>query len=154
MTRNALLTAIALIALAAPDAHARVPSLCTMTENTVWSGTAHAKIYSVCASKNLTPTTGYLQYRAGKPGKVEFKYPAALIAPRGHFVFLELAHGAQLTFKHGAYDYTISEPLAGQSEIDVSKGTRALATIVMQQSTQSLTENITINLFQAAGISE
>lgn len=154
MARHTLLTAIALIALAATDANAQVPSLCTQAENTVWSGTAHAKIYSVCASKNLTSTTGYLQYRAGKPGKVEFKYPATLVAPRGHFVFLELAHGAQLTFKHGAYDYTITDPLAGQSEIDVSKGTRALANIVMQQSTLSLTENTTINLFQAAGISE
>jgi hypothetical protein len=33
------------------------------------------KIVSVCASKNLTRETGYLQYRFGLPGKIELEFP-------------------------------------------------------------------------------
>ncbi|HEY8204308.1 MAG TPA: hypothetical protein VIF81_06245 [Pyrinomonadaceae bacterium] len=34
-----------------------------------------AKIVSVCASKDLTSETGFLQYRFGLPGKIELEFP-------------------------------------------------------------------------------
>lgn len=34
-----------------------------------------AKIVSICASKNLTSETGYVQYRFGLPGKIELEFP-------------------------------------------------------------------------------
>jgi hypothetical protein len=52
-------------------------SLCAMDERIVFSCPMEepAKILSVCASKDLTSDSGYLQFRFGPPGKIELEYP-------------------------------------------------------------------------------
>jgi hypothetical protein len=141
--------ALAFLSLAAS---ASVTTLCETSENIVWSCQAGKKIYSLCASKDLSSTTGYLQYRAGTSKSIELRYPAALKHPRGLIEFSLLAHGASVTFSNKGYSYFISEDLKDGTEISVEKSQKTIATISCDDSTDSLTENSTIDLLKAAGI--
>ena len=61
-----------------PAARSLQPNtLCAKTERVIFACVLRrpAKIVSVCASKDLTRDTGYVQYRFGSPGKVELEYP-------------------------------------------------------------------------------
>jgi len=55
----------------------QVNTLCAKDERVIFACMLKqpAKIVSVCASKNLTSETGYLQYRFGSPGRVELEFP-------------------------------------------------------------------------------
>lgn len=135
-------------------ANADIASLCGVKERIVWSCQTSSKLYSVCASNDLAAATGYLQYRAGTSKKTDFNFPATLLHPKGQFEFAILAHGAMLTFNNKKITYTIIENLKSETTISVDKGTRSLATIKCSDSTQSLTENATIDLFKTAGITQ
>src|SRR5688500_5940508 len=52
-------------------------TLCAKTERVIFACVLRrpAKIVSVCASKDLTRDTGYVQYRFGSPAKIELEYP-------------------------------------------------------------------------------
>src|SRR5713101_6833009 len=52
-------------------------SLCATNERIIFSCLVKrpAKIVSVCASKDLTSESGYLQYRFGLPEKLELEFP-------------------------------------------------------------------------------
>jgi hypothetical protein len=52
-------------------------SLCTKSETVVFACKAKAKIISVCASQNLGPHTGYLQFRIGSNVSTAKSYPAS-----------------------------------------------------------------------------
>lgn len=77
MTQNKLLRAFALSTLAAmlamPDAYAQakvVATHCKADERVIFSCPfKHGKTASLCASSDLTKTTGTLQYRYGEVGK-------------------------------------------------------------------------------------
>ena len=140
-----------LLIMASGIASAQVKSLCEKSENTIWSCQAGKKFYSICSSKDLTGTTGYLQYRAGTLEKTEFKFPAELQQPKGRFEYGLLAHGAYLNFKNDHYSYEISEPLAGQAAIEISKDDKHLSTLQCSASTQSLSDNATMDIFKTVG---
>lgn len=129
-------------------------NLCRAGESAVWSCRVGTKYYSLCASTNLGAQDGYLQYRAGRPSRLEFRFPGRLIHPRGHFSFGLLAHGASLEFEHGAYHYAISEDLKGETSILVRLPQGRTASIDCADATQTLTENATIDLFKAADLAE
>jgi hypothetical protein len=89
------------------------PALCLNDEQDIFScHTATKKIISVCASKDLAPDHGYLQYRFGLPDKVEVAVPAdrsvspANSALSGTLVFSG-GGGDYLRFKAGDYDYVV-----------------------------------------------
>lgn len=132
-------------------ASAQAKSLCEKYENVVWSCQDKRKIYSICSSRDLTETNGYLQYRAGTLKRMEFKYPPVLQHPKGYFEYGLLAHGAILNFKNGLYSYEISENLIGQPWISVSKDDKNLSSFQCSDSTQSLTNNSTIEIFRTVG---
>ena len=52
-------------------------TLCAKEERVIFACVLRrpAKIVSVCASKDLTRETGYLQYRFGLPAKIELEFP-------------------------------------------------------------------------------
>jgi hypothetical protein len=50
-------------------------TLCTPDENVIFSCTSGSKTASVCASRDLTPTKGYLQSRYGNLSKLDFLAP-------------------------------------------------------------------------------
>lgn len=61
-----------------PGLHPLQPNtLCAKDERVIFACVLRrpAKIVSVCASKDLTRETGYLQYRFGLPRKIELEFP-------------------------------------------------------------------------------
>jgi hypothetical protein len=66
---------LAIIALSLATTASAADTLCTSEENVIFTCTAGLKIASVCASKDLSPTKGYLQSRYGKVNKVDFLAP-------------------------------------------------------------------------------
>ena len=55
----------------------RPNTLCATNERIIFSCPVKrpAKFVSLCASKDLTSESGYVQYRFGLPGKIELEYP-------------------------------------------------------------------------------
>lgn len=140
--------------LSTGTATADVRSLCLDNENTLWSCRAGAKHYSLCASKDLDASTGYLQYRAGRLPKWEFQFPGSQKHPKGYFKFGLMAHGASLRFDNGGYAYDIVEDIKGETSILVRTPTGRRVSIVCADSTQTLTENTTIDLLNSIGLGE
>jgi hypothetical protein len=66
---------------------AKTNSLCKADEQTFFSCTANkGKLISVCGSKGLSETNGYLQYRLGKLNeKPELTFPSSHQHPKGNF---------------------------------------------------------------------
>ena len=120
----------------------------------MWSCQAGRKVYRLCASQDLGPTTGHLQYRVIRSGKIEFQYPSANAHPRGVFRLALLPRGASLSFTDAAHEYGIYEPLAGQTTIDVSKGGKGVASVTCTKSSDTLTLTSTQDLFKEIGIYE
>lgn len=144
-----LLTAVPASLLAAPL------SLCSADEETIFSCRTKRKTYEICASKDLSTTSGYMQYRAGSNGKAEFVFPSQRLVPIGQFKFGLLARGAQLTFQNGGFTYEIVEPLIGKTTIWVSQGNGgATQAAECQNFTESLTLTTTQNRFKSLGIYE
>lgn len=93
--------------------HAQSLTLCDGDENTIFSCQTGKKIVSLCASANLSASSGYLQYRFGSgKTRVELEYPKSKEHPKGNFLFGDAAYGARssatnLQFSIGRYTYTV-----------------------------------------------
>ena len=129
-------------------------SLCARGEVTEWSCTAKKKVYSLCASQDLSPTAGYMQYRAGRISKLEFAFPESRENPKGHFLLRLAPRGASLSFTSEGYEYFVYEPLAGPTTIDISKGRTPVRSITCNSATDTLTLTKTLNRFKLLGIYE
>ena len=66
------------IALVLMTGSAHAATLCAPDEQALWQCpiAKNHKMASLCASKDVSATQGYVQYRYGTPGKVELTYPA------------------------------------------------------------------------------
>jgi hypothetical protein len=102
----------ALLALASAQAFSH-PSHCSKEEKTVFSCLIGKKVVSVCASENLSPTDGYMQYRFGKPGHLERRVPAKEAHPFKEKVGANAYDGPQgsqngtIDFVNGDHSYTV-----------------------------------------------
>lgn len=100
-----------------PAAEWHEQTLCAPEENVVWSCRAKKKTISVCASRKITGSEGYIQYRIGRPGALEMRYPETLAHPRGQFRYSLYIQGNQsLEFSRGGYDYSIFEDLRSDED--------------------------------------
>jgi hypothetical protein len=79
--------------LAAPQT-----SFCTPLETVVFACRTSSKLVSVCASNDASPTTGYLQYRFGKPDSRE---PMEMTLPEGEIAPPKAASGENVPFSGG-----------------------------------------------------
>lgn len=80
-------------------AKAAQTSFCTPAETVVFScRTSPTKMISVCASRDASPTKGYLQYRTGKPDSTD---PLDLTLPAGHVPPPQAATGESVPFAGG-----------------------------------------------------
>jgi hypothetical protein len=106
-------------------------TLCEPGENVLWSCRAKARTISVCASRTLTPTQGYIQYRAGQPGALELQYPASRVHPRGLFTYsLYIQGNTSLSFTNNGYTYSLVDDLrSAEDQVIVSQGDRDISTI-------------------------
>ncbi|MCX6553307.1 MAG: hypothetical protein NTY02_20265 [Acidobacteria bacterium] len=73
-------------------------SFCTPLEVVVFACRTGAKLVSVCASKDASPTRGYLQYRFGKPDSMD---PIEITLPVGEPVPPKAASGENVPFAGG-----------------------------------------------------
>lgn len=85
-------TLVSIAAASSADAADRTPvaakSHCEPTEQVIFSCRVGQKIASLCASKRLTHTEGYVQYRYGPPGKIEIDVPGRSLAERARITVL------------------------------------------------------------------
>ena len=105
--------AFILILLIPNLALAKTNSLCKAGEQTFFSCTANKeKLISVCGSKDLSETNGYLQYRFGKLNeKPELTFPSSNQHPKGNFDIADEG-GAKsshlnLRFKIDSFTYVV-----------------------------------------------
>ena len=143
--RGVLCTVVLLVCLLLVGPAFAQTSLCEPDEQMVWSCERKGKTYALCASKGADASAGYMQYRVGNVGAIEFSYPEALKHPKGVFRFSLLAKGASLAFENAGYEYTIYEPLMGRTTINVRKNDRDLSTFECENATETLTLTTTIN---------
>lgn len=84
---------------------------CTDQEKTVFSCNVGKKIVSVCASKDLSPTAGSIQYRFGPAGNPEIKLPDPAAHPassaKGGTLMYSGGGGAFMRFTKGEYHYVV-----------------------------------------------
>ena len=94
------------------NCHADFPlDLCTPAEKIVFSCTLGAKTASICASPDLTETSGYVQYRFGTDKQLELVYPKTLLPPKAKFFFSSTAYAGgdadRIRFKIAGFDYVV-----------------------------------------------
>jgi hypothetical protein len=84
---------------------------CTKEEKVVFSCTVGKKVVSVCASQNLSPSEGYMQYRFGKIGSPELLIPQLNEHPLKYVEVdaYQAASGSNgsMMFKNGEFEYTV-----------------------------------------------
>jgi hypothetical protein len=106
------------VATAEMPAASAVQSFCTTEESIVFTCQSGTKQVSVCASRTVSPTAGYVQYRfgsigaAGKAGApLEIAHPAGQVHPLkaayGTGVMFSGGGGAWLRFRNPPYAYVV-----------------------------------------------
>lgn len=85
---------------------------CTPNETPYFSCSTGKKVVSICGSKSVSPSAGYLQYRFGVVGKTEAEFPASKENPSKYFTYSHFmtANGNTsytLSVINGQYKYTI-----------------------------------------------
>jgi hypothetical protein len=101
-------------AFAEEEQDAEDVALCSAQEDIYFSCPLPAgKIVSVCASGNVNPNSGYVQYRYGVPGKIELLYPQSKVPPKGRFYVVNASEGSVslniIKFYNGRYTYLVSQ---------------------------------------------
>lgn len=86
-------------------------SHCSGQENTLFNCPAGKKLISVCASKDLDRSAGYLQYRFGPKNAPEIQVPPANSHPSGQVkqgaLMFSGGGGAYLRFASAGHDYVV-----------------------------------------------
>jgi hypothetical protein len=83
---------------AAPPAPAAAPSLCDAGITVFTCETTTHKVLSICRSPDLSRSSGWAQYRFGRPGAIELSVPAVATAYDDAF------HAVQLLYETGNHD--------------------------------------------------
>lgn len=103
--------AIVCVSILCASASADEATLCNAHEEVYFSCHVGNKVVSVCASGNISPKNGYVQYRFGNIGGIEFEYPELPVPPEKKFYIIDINAGnvqsTHLKFKSGGYDYVI-----------------------------------------------
>jgi len=91
--------------------HAIEATMCYPHEEIYFSCPVGNEIVSVCASGNISPKNGYVQYRFGHPGKPELEFPAESYPPMNKFSISDF-HGGNISsihlkFKVEKYTYVV-----------------------------------------------
>jgi hypothetical protein len=128
--------------------------LCTESEFVVWSCSIGKKVYTACASNDLSPSVGYIQYRASDNGKVTFIYPEKKRHPKGIFRFSYASQGATLEFDNGKYTYTLAEGVRGLPSFFVEKEHHIRSVKQCELPSEALILTRVQHMLRDAGLSE
>jgi hypothetical protein len=91
----------------------QVNTLCAKTERVIFACVLRrpAKIVSVCASKDLTRNTGYMQYRFGSLAKIELEYPKDRTGTQQKFEYTHYMRALvdlnEINFSVDGVDYSV-----------------------------------------------
>jgi hypothetical protein len=118
-----------------PEPVERQPgSLCTADEQVIFSCSLQrsGKLASLCGSKDLDKTTGYIQYRFGLPEKTELEFPSERSDTQQKFryahYFRARVDETEISFDNKGYRYTIFDSYQGDMKpIEMSQGIRVSA---------------------------
>lgn len=97
-------------------------TLCDAGEQVVFSCglRSPAKYVSLCASKKLTRDEGYIQYRFGRPGRVELEFPRNRVGSQKQFryehVFRAQFDQTEISFEQGGFSYTLFDYYDGEQK--------------------------------------
>ncbi len=127
-------------------------TLCNPDEESVFDCDIGRKTLSVCTSKDLDDSKGWLQYRFGTNEKIDLSYPEVKAHPKKHFQFnrvysaVENVMIGELRFKNGATQYTVyREDAKGKSEAGVYVTIKAKDTYLKCKNTKN-TQNFTFRM--------
>ncbi len=116
-------------------------TLCEKDEQVAFSCHVGARIASLCASPDLSPSKGYVQYRYGRKSAVELTYPASKEHPSNYFRWGVLGFSGGGTdyfrFSNLGYDYVVYSGMGRgwQKEgVAVEKDGKRLASLVCRDS--------------------
>lgn len=122
--RHLVVATVSLLAVGAArgPAPASPPSLCLAGEQPVLSCGVGGKVLSLCASGPLTAagaTQARMQYRFGRPGRVEMAWPTRPESPRGRFFLGTTMYSGggeeRIRFSNAGYDYVVFQrTIAGE----------------------------------------
>lgn len=90
-------------------------SLCASDERVVWSCETERerKIASICSSKDLDKSKGYVQYRFGRTGQVELEFPKERSGSQSLFKYARYTRALvtmlKLEFVNNGFTYTIRD---------------------------------------------
>ena len=128
-------------------------SHCASDEQSLWSCASGQKVYELCASQDLAQDKGYLQYRAGRIGKIEMSFPAKPVHPRGLFELRLYARNAGFVFHNGGYEYELFDALIGNSHLRIYRGDgKFVRDIACTDSNETFVSTDIINRFTALGL--
>jgi hypothetical protein len=102
-------------------------TLCAKDERVIFSCALRrpAKIVSVCAAKNLTRETGYLQYRFGLPGKIELEFPKERQGTQEKFEYTHYFRAqfdlTEINFTVDGVNYSVFDDYNGEEKPAVSE---------------------------------
>lgn len=113
---------IGTVSLASPSVYGNGgSSLCAEEEQTVFSCKVrkHNKILAICASKDLSKSTGYLQYRFGRPGSLDLVFPIEKETSRQQFSFARYTRyqvaKVAVVFRNNDHSYSVFDNYDGES---------------------------------------
>lgn len=108
-----LLSALASCQLSDVAAAPARTTLCAPNESVLFSCNIARKIASVCASPDLTGSSGSIFYRFGTPSRIELTYPQGKQHPSSAFDISfdhwAKGHSAELSFTVGDVTYVVTE---------------------------------------------
>ena len=152
------------VSFAACSSSALASSLCKPDERVIFSCSVGAHIASVCASKVLSKSEGYLQYRYGRPNAIDLAYPDIGAKPADVFssevLMFSGGGGGLLRFEKGPFAYTIFTAIgkwgsagapAAISGVAVQKSGKQYANFPCRTEPES---EIGPELFETLGLSE
>jgi len=102
-------------------------TLCANGERVIFSCTLRqsAKVVSVCASKDLTNEQGYLQYRFGRPGKIELEFPKDRTNTQQQFEYSHYFRArvdlTEINFTVDGVSYSVFDDYQGEEKPEVSE---------------------------------
>ncbi|AMX04301.1 hypothetical protein A3224_15610 [Microbulbifer thermotolerans] len=128
--------------------------LCAKDEIALWSCMEHQRVFSLCSSRVVTRTSGYMQYRASDEGKLTFMFPSVKRPPKGVFKYTSFMNGdASVEFVNNGYQYALFDSFrAGSSIFVTAPGSPQAPTEIQCESSQTLQVNYTMRLMYDSGV--
>jgi hypothetical protein len=142
-----------------PSGAATGASHCGAEEETLFTCNTGRKLVSVCGSRDLSASFGFVQYRFGPPAAPELVYPPVdadwRAVTRGSVLTYAGGGGAYLAFSSGPYRYVvytaIGRGLGKKAGVVVEKNGKRVANLPC---TSQETSELGPDLFARAGVAE